>query len=81
MADRLGPGLQWAVQAITQLRSDLDQLEPHVTTDPGQAVGDGAERDGVPVAVCPHPYERELSRWLPKVRLSTAFHPTDSLRS
>lgn len=51
---------QWAVQAITQLRSDLEQLEPLVTTDPRTGSwGWRAERDGVPVAVCPHPYERE----------------------
>src|ERR1700753_1313118 len=51
---------QWAVQAITQLRSDLEQLEPNVLTDPRTGSwGWRAERGGVPVAMGPHPYERE----------------------
>lgn len=49
-----------AVDAIDRLRSDLAALRPLVLTDPSNGSwGWRAEHDGVPVATCPHWYERE----------------------
>jgi hypothetical protein len=49
-----------AVDAITRLRSVLAELQPHVLTDPQNGSwGWLAEADDVPVAACPHWYERE----------------------
>jgi hypothetical protein len=50
----------FVVDAITQLKTDLATLKPHVLTNPHNGSwGWRVERDGVPVAVCPHWYERE----------------------
>jgi hypothetical protein len=48
------------VDAITRLRSVLADLRPNVLTDPQNGSwGWLAEADGLPVAACPHWYERE----------------------
>lgn len=50
----------FAVDAIARLRTQLDHLQPDVLTDPRNGSwGWRAALDGVPVAVCPHWYERE----------------------
>jgi hypothetical protein len=50
----------FAVDAITRLRTQLDDLQPAVSTDPRNGSwGWRAELAGVPVAICPHWYERE----------------------
>jgi hypothetical protein len=54
------PARSGVVDAITRLRNALTDLEPHVLTAPHNGSwGWLAEADGVPVAACPHWYERE----------------------
>lgn len=50
----------FAVDAITAVQADIACLAPVVSTNPHDGSwGWRMERDGVPVAVCPHWYERE----------------------
>jgi hypothetical protein len=54
------PARSGAVDAIARLRTALADLAPNVLTDPRNGSwGWLAEADGVPVAACPHWYERE----------------------
>jgi hypothetical protein len=51
---------RYALDAIARLRTGLVDVQPLVSTDPRDGSwGWRAELDGVPVAVCPHQYERE----------------------
>ena len=50
----------YAVDAITLLKSDVAALQAIVLTNPHDGSwGWRVEREGAPVAVCPHWYERE----------------------
>lgn len=50
----------FAVDAITRLKAGVATLRPHVLTNPHNGSwGWRVELAGVPVAVCPHWYERE----------------------
>jgi uncharacterized protein YegP (UPF0339 family) len=77
-----------AVDAIGQLRSGLANIQPHVLTDPENGSwGWRAERDGVPVATCPHWYERErdcrrgFGRFVDAVELAQVAEGGTILRS